>query len=121
MRVLVIDDFSKARIKRLREYAENNPLTTQDVLDTIDGKKGPIGDDPNHVVHLFDNFRIVYSVEQQPEGTFKHISVSLKDTDKLPSLQAFELILEAFGMPDTANCVHMWIEERTSVNALAEA
>jgi len=120
MQVLVIDEFSKARIERLKQYAENNPLTLQDVLDTLEGKKEPIGDNQHHVIFLFNDFRVVYSIEQQPEGTFRHISVSLTDTDKLPSLQAFEFILEAFGMPDTANCVNMWIEGHSSINVLAE-
>ncbi len=99
MRVLVIDDKSKEAIASVRKYAEENHIViTRDSL--VVGIK-IVGDDPRYVCYINDGFRVVFSIEDQPSGSYKHISISVDDDEKLPSISAFETIMREFGLIGT--------------------
>lgn len=110
MRPLIIDH--KA-IAALKEYAENNVVTTIDMQLTVSGKKKPVGDNPEHVLVLPVDYRIVFSIEAQPAGMVRHISISILGVDAFPNMIAAQLIAKEFGFryelgsPDTK----VWSEE----------
>ena len=100
MRVLVIDEKAKEDIARLLKYADENRISKPFLQAAATGKMGAVGDNPQYCCYLQDGFKIVFSIEQQPQGWSNHLSVSVKTTkDKiLPSIPAVELILKEFNM-----------------------
>jgi hypothetical protein len=120
MRALLIDAEAKAQIKKVIAYAQENRLSPGDLQINMGGLKGPIGDNPNHVCHFFDGYRVVYSIEQQPIGDCHHLSVSVDAKGRYPTPQAVELIMKEFGIPGTImGCVNCWMEEEVqAINVL---
>lgn len=94
MRALIIN---KEAISALIEYAQANIVTTKQMQETIEGKRKPVGDIPEHIIFLPVGYCIVFSIEAQPTGLVRHISVSLVKKDCYPSFKAAKLIAEAFG------------------------
>lgn len=96
--LLIFDENIRSRIKEIVEHSHANPLSLQDVKDTMAGKKEAIGsNNPKHVIHLFNGFRVVYSEEYQPKGLYRHISISKQGKEQIPHPVACKLILEEFG------------------------
>jgi hypothetical protein len=59
-------------------------------------------------------YRAMLSFEEQPAGIFMHLSVSVERDDPKwnPSVPAFQMIAEAFGIdPKGANVGSVWLEE----------
>lgn len=92
MRALVIDDFAKAAVQRVVDFAtlpENwyRPGITSLVP----------GEDPRFVAHLKDGFRAVFTISKFPDGlVLRHLSISV-NSDKLPHIAAAFTIAEMFG------------------------
>jgi len=77
----------------------------------------PVGDNPEHVVHLHDGYRVVFSYEEQPVGLCAHMSISI-ESGHAPHPAAVETIMEEFGMgKNLRDCLQVWIEGN-SVNLL---
>lgn len=71
MQVLAWDE---GQLRSLQEYADQHPLTVQDVLS---GKVPPAGDSPEYV-RILGGGRLVYCIELgQPIGPCRHLSLSL--------------------------------------------
>lgn len=77
--VVVISEEEIDKIKGLAKFAEENALSMDDVLDTLNKQKLPVGDDERFVVELSNGIKIVYSIENQEVGVVKHLSVSVKN------------------------------------------
>jgi hypothetical protein len=80
----------------------------------------PAGDYPNHSMKISQGYRVVFSIEEQPVGWCKHLSVSVDAVGRLPCQEAVELIMKEFGMGnDIHDCLNIWIEkESQAVNVL---
>lgn len=116
-----INSECREKIQTLRKHAENNNISGHNVIETLKGNKPPIGDDPSFVVYLPSGYRVVYSIEQQPVGTFSHLSVSNSKSSKLPSISVVETIMSEFGMGESLDdCVSFWIEENKAINVLTD-
>jgi len=123
MRLLQITDETRIDIKKVREYAEHNIISfdrlkaaIEDPLESI-----PVGDNPEHVVHIHDGYRVVYSIEQQSMGPLAHLSISVEKKGKYPNEAAVNLILKEFGMNEVLESVNVWLDENNqSVNILQE-
>lgn len=121
MRLLQITDETKVDIKKVREYAEHNIVTLESLQAAIEDPLEciPVGDNPEHVVHIHDGYRVVYSIEQQPMGLLAHLSVSVEARNKYPNEAAVNLILKEFGMNEVLESVNVWLDENSqSVNIL---
>jgi hypothetical protein len=124
MRILQINDDTLVDIKKVKEYAERNIVSIDTIKAAVECpmESIPVGDNPEHVVHIHDGFRVVYSIEEQPIGLIAHLSISVEALGKYPNEVAVNMILKEFGMDEVtsdsknAACA-VWIEEKNeSVN-----
>jgi hypothetical protein len=97
MRPLIIDEMTKDKCAALVRYAEKDIVTMDDLLDTVNKQRLPIGDDPGHVIIISVGYRCVFSIEDQPAGKVRHLSISIDAPGKLPSVPACEEIIKLFG------------------------
>lgn len=102
MSILVIDKEAKEKISKLKEFAESNEFSFDDLLDISNDPSKAAGYFKEHNVLLEKGYRVVYTIEQQPKFKAKHISISLNE--KHPPLEAVELILEEFGFGNIIDC-----------------
>jgi hypothetical protein len=118
-RILVIDEESKSSIKRLINYATDHKIDFATLQDVVNTKKPPIGNCPEYVCKLYDGFRVVFSIEQQPDKNwYRHLSVSINDRVKLPSVEAVEMIMTEFGFVGTIKDCQLWIEKNSIPSAI---
>lgn len=111
MRVLQIGPKEKEAIQTLIDYAEGHRVDGE-LLQRSLRREWAVGDDPNYICYIEQGYRIVYSIEQQPIGWCRHLSVSVDDTNKLPHPAAIELLMEEFGFRcKLKECLNTWIEE----------
>jgi len=119
MRILQIDDNSKKDICKLKMYAKANRFDKFQLKLIMSGDLIPAGDNPDYVIHLHDGYRVVYSIEQQPIGWCRHISISVETKGKYPNEQAVENILKAFDITPLKDSVSVWVDRGTeSINVL---
>ncbi len=107
MRMLIIGEEEKTELQRVRAYAEANHITSDDILDMINGVKPVPGDLPGYVCKIPTNYRIVFSIEEQSVAHVRHVSISLMDaTDgKVANIHALRMILPLLGFEsDVAEC-----------------
>jgi hypothetical protein len=97
MRVLFLTEQKKAEIQRLIRYAEDHVVLIDHTKRVLEGIAPPVGDDPQHVVHVDLGYRCVFSIEEQPMGLCRHLSVSINRKGKWPAPEAVNVLLEAFG------------------------
>lgn len=112
-RVLIINEDAKARIKALYDYSVEHQYTWEDILGVVKDQHKAAGNNPMHVIHLDHGYRIVFSLEQQKPGTVAHLSISVDDPDKWPSIGAVQLISEEFGLKGNilTDAIRVWQEE----------
>jgi hypothetical protein len=98
-RPLVINAEILADIKRVVDYAEAHRYSIHDVFKMMGGRDSmpPPGDDPGHVCNIPVEFRCVFSIEQQPMGWCRHLSVSVSGDGNNPNPVPVFVIAEAFG------------------------
>jgi hypothetical protein len=66
MSVLAITAETEARAKQIVTYAQEHPITLQDIHAMIRGEKKPVGLRPEHQMDVPIGFKVTYSWEQQP-------------------------------------------------------
>jgi hypothetical protein len=113
MRALIIDETAKAAIAAVCEYADENRIDFKEIQARVAIPDGysPIGDDPNHCCYLVDGFKCVFSVEEQPCGWTRHLSISVAAIDKMPHIEAVKLLMPEFGIEKPLDECHIYIEE----------
>ena len=101
-RPLLLDDAARARIREIIAYATEHVVTRARLVATVELDAPPIGDDPHHVAHFFQGFRVVYSHEDQPPPVrlCRHLSVSVDDPTKTPSPAAVAMLMQEFGFTE---------------------
>jgi hypothetical protein len=117
---LIIDDKAKAEIARVLSYAQKHMFKIADMKKVLDGIILPAGDNPEHVCHFFDGFKVVYSIEDQPHfGLCHHLSMSVDVEGRAPNIPAVEMIMKEFGISGTMRgCLSVWIEKDEAINLL---
>ncbi len=115
MRLLIIDDEVKARIRALYDYANSHRLTHEMLLGQRDGKDKPVGDNPFHSLHLTDGYKVVFSVDEQPMGVMCHMSMSVasNNPDTMPNEYAVQEVAELLsfsGKIMSGDATAMYIE-----------
>lgn len=107
MRPLIIDDTARAEIARVVAHAQAHPLTRRQLADVVELQRAPIGDDPAHVAMIQFGFRCVFSIEDQPRGRMRHLSVSVPEAGRLPTPAAILMLADAFGFAECAQLARM--------------
>lgn len=97
MRPLIIGAVEKEAIKNLVDYAEKNPFSMDDLLDTLNKEMKPAGDMDRYSISLPVGYRVVYTIEHQPAGKVRHLSVSVDKPGNLPNPESLELIMHELG------------------------
>jgi len=117
MSILIIDEQAKARITEVKEYAERNHYSIDDLLDIKNGAQEPPGDNGFYSCHLSEGYRVVYTIEDQPAiGLIRHMSISLNE--QLPPVQAVKLIMEEFGFAKELEECFTFLEDTPTGKAI---
>jgi hypothetical protein len=78
LRGLVMNEEVRAAIRRVVSYAEANRVTRARLLAMMELEEAPVGDAAAHCVEVPDGYRCVFSIEEQPVGWCRHLSVSVR-------------------------------------------
>jgi hypothetical protein len=114
---LVLTKSVKEAIAKVVAFAEKHPITLEELM--LCAKTGvPIGNQEMRTIDIPMNFRVTYTIEQQPRpmSWCKHISISLlmprNPTKDMPSVEAVTFIMQEFGMttPIDRRTHHLAIE-----------
>lgn len=117
MSVLIIDEEAKARIKEVKEYAERNHYSIDDLLDIKNGAQEPPGDNGFFSCHLMNGYRVVYTIEDQPSvGLVRHMSISLNE--QLPPVPSVQIIMEEFGFESQLQDCFLFLEDTPTGKAI---
>jgi hypothetical protein len=113
MRLLIIDKDAIEAIQKVVSYAEAHKSSIDQLKEAMAGERLPAGDDPGHVCFFNNGIRVVYSIEDQPMGMCRHLSVSVEasGTYKYPSEEAVTMIMTEFGFKYPLKDSKIWIEE----------
>jgi hypothetical protein len=120
MRVLVFDENTAKDIQEVKKYAAEHVYNDTRLAAIKNGKELPPGDNPDHVVHIHDGYRTVFTYMSHEDVLYQHLSVSVGKEGKYPHPIAVSRIMEAFGMGNDLNdCYNVWLEEDAqAVNVL---
>lgn len=120
MRALIIDEAVKTGIAELIATANAHRHSAATLKRLMTGDLPPAGDYKQHTILIPDGFRVVFSIEEQPLGWCRHLSVSINDPNKYPHEVAVEMIMQEFGMGLLKDCIHVWVEEEVrAINILS--
>lgn len=100
-RALIIGAAQKDKIKNLVDYAEKNIFSMDDLLDTVNKEMESAGDMDGFSIDLPVGFKVVYSIEQQPAGKVRHLSVSVDTPGRCPSPESIQVIMDEIGFKNT--------------------
>ena len=121
MRVLQINESDRINSKKIIEYAKKHIIDKFMAKLMIAGDLPCVGDNPDHVLHIHNGYRVVFSIEQH-EILCNHISISVDTKGKYPNEHAVKMILELFGMnTEYKNSTYIYIEKKSeSINIIQE-
>lgn len=116
MRALIIGKEATQDIARVKEYAELNPLKLHTVIRSVGRPETAIGNNENHVCLIRIGYKVVYSIEEQSDGNYRHLSVSVDKKGRTPSPQALEMLMKEFGFigglkGDSSIYTKVWTED----------
>lgn len=111
LRPLVIDDKVIENIKAVVAHAEKNAFTMDDLLDMKNGQKAIAGNLEEYTVHINFGYKVVFSIEDQPSGMIRHLSASVNEHGKMPSVPSVEELIRLFGFQNKLHDCHLGLEE----------
>lgn len=118
VRPLVIDDEALAKIKACMIYADDHVQSYATMMQQLQGKLPPPGDDPGHVVDLQFGYRCVFTFDEQQIGHCRHLSVSVppEPPGSMPSPEAMDVIAAHFGFLVERDKIHLTLEPMKNGN-----
>lgn len=121
-RILQIDDDVLKEVEKVKKYAFEHPYGEAYRSLVVSGDALPVGDNPEHVVHIHDGYRVVYSISTLKSKKFHHLSISVNKKGKYPGIPDAQVIMDLFGMGKDVNDLdNVWLEkEMEAVNLLKE-
>lgn len=123
MRILQVDNDVRKEIKKVKEYATEHIVDKYQLSLIKSGDALPVGDNPDHLVHIHDGYRVVYSVDKNPGNgkLYHHLSISVDTFGKAPHELAVNMILGEFGLKSFQESDYMYMENDVdAVNILQE-
>ncbi|MCK9458486.1 MAG: hypothetical protein M0R80_02435 [Proteobacteria bacterium] len=122
MTALIIDESIEAKIKTLIEFAEAHPMPLEALVKILEGTMdapGNVGFD----IEIPMGFRVVFTIEQQPFGWCKHMSISVESSnpEHMPNFAAVQMLLDNFGMISLKTALEngfVYLEETISPKAV---
>jgi len=111
VRVLVIDEKAREKIKQVINYAKAHPIKKNILISGF-----VVGNTKSYCCDFIDGFHVVFSVEEQPAGWSYHLSISIPDRTKLPSQESAGMLMQEFGLSENGD-IHdasdFWIDEKS--------
>jgi len=122
LRIINIDDYVLNEAKKVISYASEHPYDESYRILLKSGDVLPVGDNPDHVVHIHQGYRAVYSITTLDSKRYQHLSISVEEKGKYPGIPESEMILDLFGMgKDIHDLENVWMEEDVqAINFLKE-
>lgn len=111
MRPFIIDEEVRLKLSDLSRHAEENIFSMDDLLDIKNGAAPPAGDREGFSVSLPFGYKVVFSLDGLPTGASRHLSVSIPEPNKLPSVEVVSEIMALLGFKDFLQDAHISIEE----------
>lgn len=119
---LIIGAAEKLAIQRAKDYARKHPISWEAMKDfaikddrseiTLAEKKpGTPERSLEQRVEIPFGYEAIICVEEQPAGTFWHLSVSAPSPGRIPNQPAMAMIAEEFGMSFPPKAGKIWLEE----------
>ena len=101
LRPLVLDNNAKQLVAAVVAYAELNriPLGMMKQLAANSGQVA-VGDNPNRCCIIPFGYRCAFSIEEQPAGWCRHISISVDGNGVAPNEIAVQELIKLFGFGD---------------------
>ncbi len=97
MMMLVIDEDFKDNINKIVNFAKENPLSMDDLLDMHNGQMKLTGDTEGYYWFSPLGIKIVHCIEQQVPGDCRYLSISVPGENKLPHPIMVEEIMSLVG------------------------
>lgn len=98
IRPLIIDADTRAAIARLIAYAEAHPQNIHRIFKAMVNQATAAGNlDPKHVCVIKIGYRCVYTIDEQPVGRCRHLSVSVLGDGCAPNEYAVLELMKNFG------------------------
>lgn len=96
MNFLVIGREEFEAFAAVAAFAQANPLSMDDMLDTMNGDRPAPGDIPGYSCIMNNGYKVVFTIEVNSNGDpVRHLSVSCPD--KLPNPMIVALIMRNLG------------------------
>jgi hypothetical protein len=111
MRALLIDNNIRKQINEMVEYAESNPFTLNDLKQIQLNKKPCPGHTMGHYCFLPFGYKVVYSIQYQPSGKIRQLTMSVDAKGKLPSPPSVEEIIKLIGFKNELNSCFLHFED----------
>lgn len=112
VRPLILNDEVRQQIARVIEYGNSHRYDIGMMNRLSRGMMELPGDDPNRVILIPIGYRVGFTVEQQPFGWSRHVSIYVLDKNPrvAPNPVAVDTILGEFGLPSWKKCTTGWVE-----------
>jgi len=115
MEALLMSSGDLSKIADIIRYSFENPISMADLQAIHQGNKRLCEDDVAYrMMSLEPNIHLSYTVEQQPSGWMKHLSVLTTDTDKGVSRPMCEVLLNFFKFNHSLACGHCHVRPSKS-------
>jgi len=103
LRPLLIGQVEEHNLRVLKEHAEANPLSMDDMLDIMNLSEPPPGDRPGFSVIIPVDYRITFTIDAQPDGPARHLSISVLPPTKgvYPNPEAVLEMCKCLGFKET--------------------
>jgi hypothetical protein len=107
---MIIGESEKYALKTLREHAEKTPFSFDELLDIKNNPDQCAGNMEEFVRLIPEDFRVVFTHEQQLKGMTRHLSVGcLKH--KAPPIEAVKIIMGEMGFETPIEECMIYFEE----------
>lgn len=97
VRPMILGAEELGRLKELKEYAEANPWTINYQLDANNGQRSGPGLIDEYQCSIPLGYKVVFTIEANPAGMVRHLSMSVKDGDRLPNPGGAKMIMHILG------------------------
>ena len=102
---------NEAQLAALKQHAEENPLSADEIRRILAGEAPFVGDRDGHALNIPVDYRLTYAIEEIPrsdgEGTvwMRRMSMACARPGRLPHPAAVMTIAEQLGFPELEHCM----------------
>lgn len=116
MRALMITQEALRLIGALREQAADHPIDAMKALSM--SPEAARAANIAQTILIEHGFTVTFTVERQPSGLFRHISISIDQPRKLPAPNAVNALLSLFNMHHIDKASMVWLERTGEIDAI---